>query len=111
MEKSTTDKKPYIFLAVCIFIAFIILSKACTKANIVVTRSEYMSIQEGMSYEQVKNLIGEPGMELASTTMPEVEGVMEKVDTKIIGWQNLDGSNANVTFQNDKVIMKAQAGL
>ena len=68
-------------------------------------------IQTGMSYQQVSEIMGNPGELGASTSMPAVPGVMAAIESKIYLWKNSDGSNMNVQFQNDKVIGKAQAGL
>lgn len=77
----------------------------------VVTRANYDEIKTGMSYSEVVDIIGSEGDEAASTSMEGVEGVMPSITTKIYSWQNSDGSNMNVTFQNDEMISKAQAGL
>jgi hypothetical protein len=70
----------------------------------VVTMSEYSQVQNGMSYSQVANIIGDPGRE---TTRSEVAGFT----TVGYSWQNSDGSNMQAMFQNGALITKAQAGL
>lgn len=71
-----------------------------------ITMKEYNEIQTGMTYEQVKKIVGSPG-EVSS----QVESNGYKV--VIVTWYGNDytGSNANVTFTNDEVTGKAQVGL
>jgi hypothetical protein len=111
MSTSSVDRKPYIFFGICVFISTVILFKACNNVNQVVSKSEYLTIKEGMTYEKVCDIIGEAGTEQASSSMPGVEGVMEGIDMKVYEWHNLDGSGISVTFHNNKVYLKAQAGL
>lgn len=73
------------------------------QTSIKYTKSMYDKVETGMSYEQVKAILGD-GEEQAST---EAAGVK----TKVYMWENSDGSNMNITFQNDKMIGKAQANL
>lgn len=71
-----------------------------------ITKAEYNSIQTGMSYEEVKKIVGSAG---------EITSQVEMNGTKIImvTWygNGTAGSNANVTFTNDAVTGKAQVGL
>jgi hypothetical protein len=69
-----------------------------------ITKSMYDRIQNGMSYRQVISIIGQEGEELSRTEMVDISTVMYM-------WQNDDGSNMNIMFQNGKVIQKAQFGL
>ncbi len=71
-----------------------------------ITAEEYNKIETDMTYEQVKKIIGSDG-EVSS----QVE--MNGVKTVIITWygNGVAGSNANVTFMNNKVFGKAQVGL
>ncbi len=59
-----------------------------------------------MTYEKVCEIIGSYGYEMARTEMAGYQ-------TVIVGWEGEGsiGANANVTFQNGKVVAKAQAGL
>lgn len=68
-----------------------------------VTMEKYLQVTMGMSYEDVKKILGD-GIEQASV---DAAGT----NTKAYGWQNDDGTNMMVTLQNDKVTSKAQAGL
>ncbi len=76
-----------------------------------ITMEKYSRIQTGMSYNQVCQIIGEPGEELATTHVPGIPGVMGSITDKMYGWTNKDGSNFNAMFENDKLINKAQLGL
>ena len=77
----------------------------------VVTRSEYGQIQNGMTYQQVVEIIGVPGEEVSSNEMLGVPGVMDPIETVMYMWSNPDGSNMNAMFQNDALMQKAQFGL
>lgn len=71
-----------------------------------ITMEEYNSIQAGMSYDEVKEIVSSEGEVSA-------ESSVAGYSTKIITWygNGVAGSNANVTFLNDVVQSKAQAGL
>ena len=70
----------------------------------VVTLSEYSQITEGMSYEQVRQIIGAPGEE-------NVRSDMVGISTVMYSWMNSNGSNMNAMFQNGRLVTKAQFGL
>lgn len=71
-----------------------------------ISMEEYNKIDTGMTYEQVKDIVGSAG---------EVTSQVESGGYKIvmITWygNGIAGSNANVTFTNNKVTGKAQFGL
>ncbi len=71
-----------------------------------ITLDEYTSIKNGMTYDEVVKLIGSEGTSMS-------ESSVGNVSIKIISWygNGFDGSNANVTFTNNKVTGKAQIGL
>jgi len=71
-----------------------------------ITLAEFNSINTGMTYTEVCDIIGSSG-ELS------VESSAAGITTKIYKWEGSGslGANANVTFQGGKVVMKAQAGL
>lgn len=71
-----------------------------------ITLDEYNAIENGMSYDEVVEIIGSKG---TSTS----EASSGNYSIKIITWygNGMAGSNANVTFTNDKVTGKAQIGL
>ena len=70
----------------------------------VVTMAEYSRIQDGMSYEQARGIIGATGEEQSRS---EIAGFT----TVMYSWMNSNGSNMNAMFQNDALVQKAQFGL
>jgi hypothetical protein len=70
----------------------------------VVTKGEFDRIADGMTYEQVVQIIGAPGEVLSSSDMAGTKTVM-------YAWKNSNGSNMNAMFQNGALITKAQFGL
>lgn len=71
-----------------------------------ITLEEFNKIQNGMSYEEVKSIIGSSGTLSSNVSM-------NGVTVEIYTWygNGTAGSNANVTFTNNSVTGKAQAGL
>lgn len=70
-----------------------------------ITLDTYNQIQTGMSYEEVKNIIGGDGILNSDTNIADIS-------TKIYTWYAEDGiSNASIIFQNDAVTTKSQFGL
>lgn len=71
-----------------------------------ITMSEFNQIETGMSYADVKSIIGSPGEVTAESGSDEYHIVIRT-------WygNGVTGSNANVTFTNNKVTAKAQVGL
>ena len=71
-----------------------------------ITMEEYKKIENGMTYEEVVEIVGSEG-ELSANS--SVSGYT----TSIYTWygNGVAGSNANVTFQNGKATGKAQVGL
>ena len=67
------------------------------------TYKKYISIKKGMTYQQVVNIVGK-GEELSSSDMAGYKTVVRM-------WKGSLGSNMILTFQNDKLIVKAQFGL
>ena len=79
--------------------------------RVVVTKSDYDRIADGMSYRQVAAIIGSQGEEMSRNKIEGVPGVMESVETVMYVWQNEDGTNMNAMFQNDRLMQKSQFGL
>ena len=67
---------------------------------------KFNKIETGMSYQEVVNIIGEEGTVLS-------ESEIGNIKSTIYSWygEGSIGANANVTFQNGKVVSKAQVGL
>lgn len=72
---------------------------------------QYNAVRTGMPYGQVVSVLGTQGTELSRSEIKGVSGVTDDLVTVMYAWQNPDGSNMNVMFQNDKVVSKAQFGL
>jgi hypothetical protein len=62
--------------------------------------SHYGAVQEGMTYKQVANLIGSPGVEDFATS-----------ESRSVTWSNPDGSSLVVLFTHDKATSRVQVGL
>jgi Domain of Unknown Function with PDB structure (DUF3862) len=64
---------------------------------------EFNQIQNGMSYDQVVQIVGGPGELVSEVGSAQVY--------MWVGFSSSAGANANVTFYNGRVQGKAQAGL
>lgn len=70
-----------------------------------ITLDQFNKIENGMTYNQVKDIVGCDG-----TVNSETE--VSNIKMTIYSWYGKDNiSNANVTVQNGKIISKAQIGL
>ena len=71
-----------------------------------ITMDEYNQIENGMSYDEVQEIVGSSGEVTAQSGTDYFE-------ITIVTWygNGLAGSNANVTFTNGEVTAKAQVGL
>lgn len=70
-----------------------------------ITLEIFNSITAGMSYEEVKNLIGSEGTLLSDTDLGGIKSTMYM-------WKSADGlGNASIMFQNDAVVSGSQTGL
>lgn len=75
------------------------------KPDTYITMDEFNAIESGMSYNEVVEIVGCEG-----TLMSSVD--LMGINTSIYCWYGKDKiSNANVTFQDDAVMGKAQIGL
>jgi hypothetical protein len=63
------------------------------------TIAQYNAVQTGMTYQEVVKIMERPREEVM------------RGDIVVYVWKNVDGSNMNVTFQNNRVLIKAQTGL
>ena len=68
-----------------------------------ITLDKYNQVTEGMTYDEVKAILGE-GQLTSQIKIMDTESL-------IYSWINKDGSNANFTFSGDKLDMKAQFNL
>jgi hypothetical protein len=73
-------------------------------ATAIITKSKYDQIANGMTYQKVVDIIGNPGTEVSRT---EIAGMTAAT----YSWQNSNGSNMILLFQEDRLTSKAQFGL
>jgi len=69
-----------------------------------VTQAAYIQIQPGMTYTQVRMIIGSAGEEISRSDIAGYTTIMYV-------WKNWNGSNMNAMFQNERLVNKAQFGL
>ena len=77
---------------------------APTETPPVITAAAFAALKNGMSYKKAVEIIGSPGEERSRN---QIAGYT----TFMVAWQNSDGSNAIVMFQNGRLMTKAQLGL
>lgn len=68
------------------------------------TYANYRRLQEGMTYPEVVKVLGSNGTEMSRVDLAGSTTVM-------YSWQKWSGANMNATFQNGRLISKAQFGL
>ena len=90
--------------AVMFFIARMPQGGSLGGSNAAITMAEYSALQNGITYAQAVQIIGEGGTEVSSSNLAGIKTVM-------YSWKNPNGSNMNAMFQNDAMIQKAQFGL
>lgn len=73
------------------------------EGNADVNMDKYNQVKEGMSYEQVKAILGE-GELISHSKIGKVESIM-------YSWTNKGGSNMNATFTGGKLSLKSQFNL
>lgn len=71
--------------------------------------ANYARVEMGMTYDQVKAIIGPASEELASSEFGA--GTEFAVQTVMLTWNGSWGANAIISFQNGRAAMKTQAGL
>jgi hypothetical protein len=70
----------------------------------IITKAKYNLVTDGMTYNEVENIIGARGEDWASSGFGG--------DTTVIySWRNSDFSGATITFLNGRVFAKAQTNL
>ncbi len=70
-----------------------------------VTMEKFTSIKEGMTYEEVVKILGSEGEVTSSNELAGIKTVMYQ-------WKGTTlGANMNATFQDSKMVSKAQFGL
>lgn len=74
-------------------------------------RDRYDRIREGMTLAEVRRIMGGHGEMVSALHTPAVPGVRAPIDTTMVKWENPDGGNCHVMFQNGVVVSRAQVGL
>ncbi|SJZ52992.1 DUF3862 domain-containing protein [Selenihalanaerobacter shriftii] len=99
-----SNKKIILILMVIILsLAVVGCSSRGTKSKIY-TKRQFEKIQTSMTYDEVTNLLGNDGNVVSRSSA-------SLYNTAAYLWQNQDGSNMTITFQNGEVISKRQNGL
>lgn len=75
----------------------------------IVTLAEFERIEIGMSYREVVDILGDPGVVIAPP--PAAESGDGDVEARKYLWQNSDVSNVRITFENDQLSKKSQVYL
>lgn len=100
-------KKMISFLAALILV--LSFGVSCSSDGSKISMEEFNSINEGMTYEEVCEIIGGEGEQLANTDL----GLGDEFVTESYQWEceGSIGANAIIMFQGGKVVTKSQAGL
>lgn len=69
-----------------------------------ITEDKFNQIQSGMTYEQVKGIIGTDGENISEMDIAGTKTIMYQ-------WDSDSWGNAIITFQNDQVTDKSQVGI
>jgi hypothetical protein len=70
----------------------------------VVTKAQFDQLRDGMTYDQVKQLLGDPGEQIAHQNLMGLTDDMYR-------WTNWNGSLMMLMFQNGRMISKNQFNL
>ncbi len=82
-----------------------------TEADRQITLERFDRLQTGLSYQEVCQVVGVEGQELARCHFKGEPGAIEPLETVVYAWINADGSRVNATFQNDRLIAYSHSGL
>lgn len=69
----------------------------------IVTLAEFAQIETSMSYQEVVDIIGDPGIVIAAS-----EGGDGDAETSMVVWKNSDASNMKITLQKDQLVTKTE---
>lgn len=75
-----------------------------TKSKAGIDENKFNQIQSGMTYDEVKNIIGEDGQNISESEIAGIKTIMYQ-------WEDDSWGIAIVTFQNDQVTNKSQSGI
>jgi hypothetical protein len=77
-------------------------------SKVTITKEEFDKIQNGMTYEQVKQIVGGEGQKISETGKP---GAADHTVMYEYNGEGDIGANASLMFQGGKLINKSQFGL
>jgi hypothetical protein len=80
--------------------------EAVERAAPIVTLAEYEQIEQTMSYREVVDVIGDPGIAIAPSAAPEASHG-DASNSRYL-WRNDDASNMKATFRDDQLLTKSQ---
>ena len=88
---------------------FDVFGEAVTYNDEKISLDEFNQIKNGMTYDEVVSIIGSKGELLSESDL----GIGSEYVTTMWRWEGKGsiGANANVMFQDGKVVNKAQFGL
>ena len=90
-------------LLLCVGVVLVMLAvQGCSTPK--ATLSQYEQIENGMTEQEVVQIMGSPGEALMSMSLPAGT-------SKVLQWKNSETSGLFVGFSDGKVISKSQAGL
>ena len=95
---------------VAILLLLLAISAGCSTET-KYTMEQYYRIRPDMTYEEVKEVLGNPGTLEGRIDYPEIPEIMDAQHNTIYQWKNNDGSKLAVVFTNNRVRFKAQSGL
>jgi hypothetical protein len=78
--------------------------RPCRSCRCAATLRQSDRLRVGITPQEAAKIFGTPGKHVASVGA-------QSVDMRTYQWANTDGSNATVTFMNDRLVAKAQFGL
>lgn len=76
-----------------------------------VRKAGFNRVKEGMSYEEVCEITGSPGLENVTDHVKKLRVAQEREDIVGYIWRNPDSSHMTAIFVDDELIEKAQYGL
>ena len=77
------------------------------------TLAQFNEIQEGMTKQEVWDIIGDECTQTSSSVIPGIEGISEETRLTMYGCNGYGqvGANAILSFTNDELTSKSQIGL
>jgi membrane protein involved in colicin uptake len=81
------------------------------EANKTITNAEFDQLKTGMTYDEATDIIGGPGEVLSESGTKGGSGLDIHTVMYMYKGEGSLGANANLMFQNEKLINKAQLGL